>query len=245
LKNNNYVFVAFSGEELGLYGSKYFTDHPSVSLTPVNYMINMDMVGRLNDSTRGLSIGGFGTSPAWNRFIKTDDKYFKIKLDSSGTGPSDHTSFYIKDIPVLFFFTGTHMDYHKPGDDPDKINYAGEAKVIRYIYNVVKNADNSGKLAFSKTKEAPAMAKSSFKVTLGLMLDYTYSGHGVHVDAVSANRPAEKAGIKAGDVLIQLGEHKFSDVQEYMGALNRFNKGDATKVKLLRGKDEIILDIVF
>ena len=244
MKKNNYLLLAFSGEELGLFGSKYFTDHPAVKLNTVDYMINMDMVGRLNDSTRGLAIGGYGTSPAWSQLVDTTNKYFKVKLDSSGTGPSDHTSFYRKDIPVLFFFTGTHSDYHKPTDDADKINYNGELQVIKYIYNLIRSANDKEKLAFTKTRETTT-GKNTFKVSLGIMPDYTFSGNGVHVDGVSAGRPAEKAGIKTGDILIQLGEYKFSDVETYMGALNKFNKGDATKVKLMRGKNEMTLDIVF
>lgn len=245
MKKNNYLFAAFSGEELGLFGSKYFTDHPTIDLGTVNYMINMDMVGRLNDSTHGLAIGGYGTSPAWNQLIDTSHKYFKVKLDSSGTGPSDHTSFYRKNIPVLFFFTGTHSDYHKPSDDADKINYNGELQVIKYIYHIIKSANDRDRLAFTKTREAAATGKSSFKVSLGIMPDYTFSGNGVHVDGVSAGKAAEKAGIKTGDVLFQLGDYKFSDVETYMKALNQFNKGDATKVKLMRGKNELVLDIVF
>jgi len=244
MKKNNYMLLAFSGEELGLFGSKYFTEHPSVDLSTVDYMINMDMVGRLNDSTHGLAIGGYGTSPAWNQLIDTTGKYFKIKLDSSGTGPSDHTSFYRKDIPVLFFFTGTHSDYHKPSDDADKINYTGELQVIKYIYNIIKAANNKDKLAFTKTRET-AGGKNTFKVSLGIMPDYTFSGNGVHVDGVSAGKAAEKAGIKTGDVLFQLGDYKFSDVQTYMNALNKFNKGDSTRVKLMRGKTEIVLDVTF
>lgn len=244
MKKSNYLFVAFSGEELGLFGSKYFTDHPAINLTTVNYMINMDMVGRLNDSTHGLNIGGYGTSPSWARMIDTTNKYFKIKFDSSGTGPSDHTSFYRKDIPVLFFFTGTHMDYHKPSDDADKINYTGELQVIKLIYDIVKSSDKMDRFTFAKTRDA-ASGKNTFKVSLGIMPDYTFTGNGVHVDGVSAGRPAEKAGIKTGDILFQLGDYKFSDVQTYMDALNKFNKGDATKVRLMRGKNEMTFDIVF
>lgn len=243
-KQFNYLLVAFSGEELGLYGSKYFADHSPVDLKSVNYMVNMDMVGRLNDSTRGLTVGGYGTSPLWGELIKTDDPYFKIKIDSAGSGPSDHTSFYKKDIPVLFFFTGTHSDYHKPSDDADKINIAGEIAIINYIKNIITATAGKDKLAFTKTREA-SMGKSTFKVSLGIMPDYTFSGDGVLVDGVSENRPAQKAGIKTGDVLIQLGDHPFNDVQTYMGALNKFNKGDTTIVKLKRGKEEISLQITF
>ncbi|MEJ7625662.1 MAG: M20/M25/M40 family metallo-hydrolase [Ferruginibacter sp.] len=245
LKNNNYLFIAFSGEELGLYGSKFFVENIPSQVTNINYMINMDMIGRLNDSTRGLSVGGYGTSPLWNSLVTSNDPYLKIKLDSSGSGPSDHTSFYRKDIPVLFFFTGTHQDYHKPSDDADKINYAGEAQVIRYIYNIIELSDTKGKLSFTKTREAASMGKSSFKVSMGIMPDYTFSGNGVFVDGVTDGRAAQKAGIKRGDVILQLGEHKFSDVQTYMGALNKFNKGETTKVKVLRGKEELMFDIVF
>jgi aminopeptidase YwaD len=243
-KKYNYLFVSFSGEELGLFGSKYFTDNAGLDLKTVNYMINMDMVGRLNDSTHGITIGGYGTSPTWGKLIKKEDTYFKINIDSSGSGPSDHTSFYKKDIPVLFFFTGSHKDYHKPTDDADKINYAGELQIIKYIQNIIAQTNSMDKLAFAKTREV-SMGKSSFKVSLGVMPDYTFSGTGVLVDGVSENRPAQKAGIKVGDVLIQLGEHKFTDVQSYMGALNKFNKGETTNVKVKRGNEELNFQITF
>ena len=207
-------------------------------------MINMDMVGRLNDSTHGLTIGGYGTSPVWGQLLNEKDKYFTIKFDSSGSGPSDHTSFYRKDIPVLFFFTGVHGDYHKPGDDAEKINFAGELQVVKLVYNIVEAADKKGKLAFTKTREAAATGKNTFKVSLGIMPDYTYSGSGVRVDGVSEGKLAQKIGIKAGDVVIQLGDIKFTDVQSYMGALGKFNKGDATKVKVKRGNEELTFDIV-
>jgi aminopeptidase YwaD len=245
LKNNNYLIVSFSGEELGLFGSKYFTEHMPANTSATNYMINMDMLGRLNDSTHGLTIGGYGTSPLWGQLLTEKDKFFTIKFDSSGSGPSDHTSFYRKDIPVLFFFTGVHGDYHKPTDDADKINYNGELQVVKYIYNVIDGTNKKGKLAFIKTRETQQMGKSSFKVTLGIMPDYTYSGSGVRVDGISEGKIAQKVGIKAGDIVTQLGDIKFTDVQSYMGALGKFNKGDATKVKVKRGKEELVFDIIF
>ncbi|MBK8609414.1 MAG: M28 family peptidase [Chitinophagaceae bacterium] len=245
LKNNNYLFIAFSGEELGLYGSKYFTEHPTINLSTANYMINMDMVGRLNDSTHGLTIGGYGTSPVWGQQLPAHDKYLKINFDSSGSGPSDHTSFYRKDVPVLFFFTGAHSDYHKPSDDADKINYAGELVLIKYIYNVIEKTNDKGKLAFTKTREAQAQGRRSFSVSLGIMPDYTFSGMGVRADGVSEGKVAEKAGIKTGDVILQIGDFKIPDVQGYMQALGKFKKGDATKVTVKREDQEIVFDIVF
>ncbi len=244
LKQYNYVLVAFSGEELGLFGSKYFTENSGLDPKKINYMINMDMIGRLNDSTHGLTIGGYGTSPSWGKLIKTNDAYFKINVDSSGSGPSDHTSFYRKDIPVLFFFTGSHKDYHKAGDDAEKINYNGELRIIDYIENLIKQTNNLEKLSFTKTREV-SMGKGSFKVSMGIMPDYTFSGSGVLVEGVSENKAAQKAGVKTGDVLIQLGEHKFTDVQTYMDVLNKFNKGESTNVKLKRGKEELILPVTF
>ena len=245
LKKYNYLFIAFSGEELGLYGSKYFTEHSTINLSTANYMINLDMVGRLNDSTRGLNIGGYGTSPTWGEMLNAKDNYFAIKFDSSGTGPSDHTSFYRKDIPVLFLFTGVHSDYHKPSDDADKINYTGQLKVVNYIYDIVVATNKKEKLTFTKTREAATSAKSSFKVTLGIMPDYTFSGSGVRVDGVSDGKIAQKVGIQTGDVVEQLGDIKFTDVQGYMGALGKFKKGEASKVKVKRGNNELWFDIVF
>ena len=244
-KHNNYLFTCFSGEELGLFGSKYFTEHPTVDLSSINYMLNMDMVGRLNDSTHGLIIGGFGTSPVWGKVINAADTYFHIKIDSSGTGPSDHTSFYRKDIPVLYFFTGLHSDYHKPTDDANKINYTGELMVIKFIYKLIENLDKKDKLIFTKTKEKIMDGNTSFKVTLGIMPDYAFSGIGVRADGISEGKVAQKVGIMAGDIIIQMGEYAVSDLQSYMTTLNKFNKGDATKVKVKRGNNEVVFDIVF
>ena len=240
LDKNNYLFIAFSGEELGLFGSKYFVENPTISLSNINYMINMDMVGRLNDSSRVLTIGGYGTSPEWSSLINTKTKKspFVIKLDSSGTGPSDHTSFYRKDIPVLFFFTGLHADYHKPTDDFDKINYKGELEVVNYIYSIIEKENKAKqKLAFTKTREIQSTSFTRFSVTLGIMPDYTFSGTGVRVDGVSDGRPAQKAGLQTGDVITQLGDHNVSSLENYMEALGKFKKGDTTTVRFVRGKD--------
>lgn len=245
-KKSNYLFIAFSGEELGLFGSKYFVDHPTVSLAEVNYMINMDMVGRFNDSAKTITIGGVGTSPVWSTLLNGEKKMpFSIKVDSSGTGPSDHTSFYRKDIPVLFFFTGLHTDYHKPTDDFDKINYEGELLVVNYISRLVARTEKENKLAFQKTREQQTTTSARFTVSMGIMPDYTYSGNGVKADGVSEGKAAQKAGIKAGDVVIQLGEYPVSSVESYMQTLSKFKKGDATKVKVKRGNEELLFDIVF
>lgn len=246
-KTANYLLIAFSGEELGLFGSKYFTEHATVPLNTISYMVNMDMIGRLNDSTHGLSIGGYGTSPAWaGSFTNLSAaKPFTIKFDSSGTGPSDHSSFYRKDIPVLFFFTGTHSDYHKPSDDADKINAAGEYRILQLVYQVIQQTATDSKLAFTKTREQQMGTGTRFSVTLGIMPDYSFSGTGVRVDGVSDGRPAKKAGLLAGDVIIQLGETATPSIEEYMQALGKFKKGDKTVVKYKRAETEMSAPVEF
>ncbi|HET7116897.1 MAG TPA: M20/M25/M40 family metallo-hydrolase [Hanamia sp.] len=244
LKKNNYLFICFSGEELGLYGSKYFTENPTVPLDAVDYMINCDMVGRLNNDTHTVTIGGYGTSPEWGKILPEKTKSLNVKFDSSGIGPSDHTSFYLKNIPVLFFFTGIHSDYHKPTDDVDKINFEGEFRVIQYIENVLKETNNTSKLAFSKTKE-PQMEVAHFTVSLGFMPDYTFSGTGVRADGIIDGKIAQKIGMEAGDVIIQLGDFKVTDIYNYMTALSKFKKGDTTKLTVMRGKEEKSFDVVF
>jgi len=246
LKGNNYLFIAFSGEELGLYGSKYFVDHPTIDLARVNYMINLDMVGRLKDSTHALNVGGYGSSPMWAEACDNaqNKKFFTFHYDSSGVGPSDHTSFYRKDIPVLFFFTGLHADYHKPTDDPDKINYIGELQVVKYVYEVVEGLNKKGKLAFTKTKEMQ-MDNPHFTVTLGIMPDYTFNGNGVRADGISEGRPAQRAGLKAGDVIVQLGDYPVPSLEKYMEALSKFQKGDTTIVRYKRGNDTLQSPVQF
>ncbi|MCY7310649.1 MAG: M28 family peptidase, partial [Chitinophagaceae bacterium] len=250
------LFIAFSGEELGLFGSKYFTENPTIDLKTVNYMINMDMVGRLNDSSKVLTVGGYGTSPEWSNVVSKD--YYdpsiavkkvapslNIKIDSSGTGPSDHTSFYRKDIPVLFYFTGLHTDYHKPSDDADKINYAGEKIIIEHIVNLIESLNGKGKLTFLKTRETQTSTNARFSVSMGIMPDYTYSGTGVRADGVSEGKPAQKAGLKAGDVVIQLGDNNISSLENYMQALGKFKKGEKTKVKFKRGNETLEATVEF
>jgi hypothetical protein len=252
LKNNNYLFIAFSGEELGLFGSKYFTEHPTIDLNKVNYMINMDMVGRLNDSSHVITVGGYGTSPSWGEIYnltgrkKLYSNDLTFRFDSSGTGPSDHTSFYLKNIPVLFFFTGLHQDYHKPTDDFDKINYIGEMNVVKHILSVIETEDKQKtKLAFTKTREAQTTTSARFSVTMGIMPDYTFSGLGVRVDGVSDNRPAQKAGLKTGDVILSIGDYKTNSLEGYMQALGKFKKGDKTNVTYTRNGQTVSSTVEF
>ncbi len=237
LTNNNYLLIAFSGEEEGLLGSKWFVTHPMVDMQKVNYMLNFDMVGRL-DSNR-LVVNGVGTSSEWTPAMKRITTSMHIKTTESGIGPSDHTSFYLKNIPVLHFFSGQHHDYHKPTDDEYKINYPGMDKIFDYVMALISNLNNKGKIEFNKTKEDASEDTPRFTVTLGVMPDYTFEGEGMRIDAVTDDRPASKAGLLAGDVVVQLGDMKVADMMGYMKALSAFKKGDATKVKVKRGNEII------
>jgi len=243
LSNYNYLFINFSGEELGLLGSKNFVKDQKIDSVHVAYMINMDMVGRLNDSTHSLTLGGVGTSPAWADVVAMQGK-FKLVIDSAGIGPSDHTSFYNVGIPVLFFFTGTHSDYHKPSDDADKINYMGETEVMHYVYNVVTKMDKVNKKPAYIHTRSNANNRVNFKVTLGIMPDYAYQDGGVRVDGVSENRPAIRAGIKQGDIIIKLGPHEVKSMQSYMEALSKFAPGDKTTVTIKRDGKEMSMPII-
>jgi hypothetical protein len=243
-QSNNFLFIAFSGEELGLLGSKYFVEHPTIDLKSVRYMINLDMVGRLNDSTHALTIGGFGTSPVWSKIIAPKENGLLIKIDSSGAGPSDHTSFYRKNIPVLFFFTGVHGDYHKPSDDVDKINLSGMISITRLIQTLVLKSLSFQKIAFQTTKENTP-GKTSFKVSLGIMPDYAFDGEGVRADGISDNKPAQKGGMKAGDILIKMNDISVKNMNQYMQALAVFKKGDQITVTIIRNGKTISMPITF
>jgi hypothetical protein len=243
----NYLFIAFSGEESGLIGSKYFTEYPTMPLSKISYMMNLDMIGRLNDSTHTLTIGGYGTSPQWSGLINStmNKKIFILNVDSSGTGPSDHTSFYLKSIPVLFFFTGIHSDYHKPTDRADKINYPGELQVIKLIYAITQKVDGMNKPVFTKTRDKQFGVAPAFNVTLGIMPDYSFPGSGLRIDAISEGRPAEKAGLRTGDIITRLGNYSVISLQTYMDALSKFNRDDQTTVVFLRGNEEMKAAVQF
>jgi hypothetical protein len=187
----------------------------------------------------------YNNQGARNFYSAIENKKFTIKFDSSGTGPSDHTSFYRKDIPVLFFFTGLHTDYHKPSDDADKINYTGQLQIVKFINQLVLFNKSNEKYLFTKTREQQTSTSAKFSVSMGIMPDYTFSGNGVRVDGVSDNRPAKLAGLLAGDIVKQLGEYKTSSVEAYMQALSKFKKGDKVIVIILRSLKELEFQVNF
>ena len=240
---NNYVFVAFSGEELGLFGSKHFVSQ--LPLERINYMINMDMVGRL-PSTRALAVNGTGTSPAWDAAVDAAAASLRldVKKHESGLGPSDHSSFYLEGVPVLHLFTGQHAEYHKPADDSHLINYEGLRDIASFVVSVLDGLDDSGKLAFTKTNDAQE-SRTQFNVTLGIMPDYVSDGTGVKIDAVMDGRPAFVAGLLKGDVIVRLGDVDVKTIEDYMKALSAFEKGDVTKVVVRRDREVVEREVEF
>jgi hypothetical protein len=242
-KGNNYLFMAFSGEEMGLLGSNYFTKNSTIALDSITYMINMDMVGRLNDENT-LAIYGTGTSTRWNQIVNAVNKDFTLALSESGVGPSDHTSFYLNDIPVLHFFTGQHEDYHKPGDDAEKLNYDGMQKISDYILRITAEFDTAGKLAFRKTKNESEEVPR-FKVGLGVVPDYLFTGKGMRIDGISEEKPAQKAGLMKGDIVVKLGDSTVVDMMSYMRTLATFDNGDKTMVTVDRDGKMVEKEIEF
>tara|TARA_R110002072_G_scaffold59514_1_gene151447 strand:+ start:30229 stop:31458 length:1230 start_codon:yes stop_codon:yes gene_type:complete len=245
MKNNanNYLFIAFSGEEMGLLGSNYYVKNPTINTKKVSYMINMDMVGRLNKENT-LAVHGVGTSPIFKQTLFANQGDLNIAEHESGIGPSDHTSFYLADIPVLHFFTGQHADYHKPSDDSEKLNYEGMRKISDYILSIITDLNDQGQLAFRKTKNESEVVPD-FKVTLGVVPDYLFTGKGMRIDGVSEDRPAQKAGLKKGDVVIKVGEYDVTNMMSYMETLSKFEKGETVKVKVERDENILEVDLTF
>jgi aminopeptidase YwaD len=241
---NNYLIIAFSGEEKGLYGSNYWTKHPTLPIERLNYMINLDMVGRV-DTSNSMGVNGVGTSPAWAEVQRVKVGDFKLKTTDGGIGPSDHTSFYLQNIPAIHFFSGTHADYHKPSDDEDKVNYDGMLRTVRFIESLITSLNDDGKLAFTKTQEVNTENAPRFKVTLGVVPDYMYDGKGMRIDGLTEGKPAAKAGLQVGDVVVGIGANEVTDMMSYMKALGAFNKGDTAPVRIMRQGQPLEKQVTF
>ncbi len=243
-KANNYIFAAFSGEELGLFGSKALANSDLIKSKSVNYMLNFDMIGRLNEE-RTLVLNGTGTSPTWNSTLDEMTVDLNLSKHPSGFGPSDHTSFYLNDIPVLHLFTGQHSEYHKPSDDSELINYDGLNDVTTFVVDLVDNLDQKGKLEFTKTEDKQQETVSKFKVGLGIMPDYTFTGEGMRVDKVLSDQVGAKGGLKDKDVILKMGDHEIEDIYSYMDALGSFEKGQSIQIDVDRGGETKSLSVTF
>ena len=259
------VFITFSGEEEGLIGSNYYVNHPIRPLAQTVAMVNMDMIGRLKDDK--LIIGGIGTSSEWREMVGSTNtstiaavassggngtpsspiemRGFNLTLNEDGFGPSDHSSFYAKQVPVLFFWTGTHEDYHKPSDTADKINYQGEARVLSMVLNVVRAIDrNQQRPVYAVAKSESTGRTMGFRVSLGTIPNYADSSDGLMLDGVRDDSPAAKAGMQAGDVIVKLAGRDIHNVYDYTYALGEMKAGEEYEVELMRKGERLKLKIV-
>lgn len=235
------VFMAFGGEEEGLLGSNYYVNHPLLPLANTVAMINMDMIGRMKDGR--LIIGGVGTAKEWRDFMSSE-KTFQLTLNEDGFGPSDHSSFYSKQIPVLFFWTGTHNDYHKPSDTFDKINYDDEARILEMVARIVNRLDGADKrLTYTTAKSDPAPRTGGFRVYLGTIPNYADTNDGLLLDGVRDDSPAAKAGLKPGDRVVKIGSHDIRNVYDYTAALGEMKAGQEYVIEVVRGKEKLTLKI--
>ena len=245
------VFMAFGGEELGLLGSKHYVNNPTIDLSKVQLMVNLDMVGRM-DEENNVQLGG---SPSAKNFSSKLHPFFvnsKINIIDLGKGifsRSDHYNFYKKDIPVLFFFTGIHPDYHTATDDEDKINYDGMMEISKIVEPIIAEFANVEERLVFETMEEEEQEKmqspSKMKVTLGIMPDYAFDDKGVKADSVIDNRPGQKAGMIDGDIVIKIKDFDIVDMYKYMEALSKIESGAKTQITVLRDKEEIVLDVQF
>jgi hypothetical protein len=247
-KNNarSLLFAGFAAEEMGLLGSKYLVDNMPVEAEKVNAMINLDMVGRLKE-TRQLQIGGAGTAREFREIISghIDTLVLKPSISEEGYGPSDHSSFYGKDIPVLFFSTGAHLDYHTPYDTPDKINYDGLVSISKLVYDIsAELAGKSEKLAFMeagpKTQSNRGMRRGG--VTLGIMPDFAGNiKNGLRADFVTPGRPAALGGMEKGDIITAINGKAINNIQDYMYRLSELNTGETIQVEIIRDNEKELL----
>jgi aminopeptidase YwaD len=238
--------LSFSGEEEGLLGSKHFVDDPGINLSKVNAMINLDMVGRLNE-TNNLQISGVGTATGLKDLVytKSDTSIIKLTLSDEGYGPSDHSSFYGKNIPVLFYFTGAHMDYHTPTDTWEKINFKGMVEISDLIFNVAKElaAENS-RLQFKEAGPKAEVNRYPRRkgVTLGIMPDFAgVIKNGLRADFVTPGKPAALGGMQKGDIITFINGKTVNNIQDYMFRMGQLKHGQIISVEVMRNDKKVVL----
>ena len=228
------LFMTFNAEERGLIGSRHYVNNPFVPITNTIAMLNLDMVGR---GASGLDVGGVGTSPGFRELVKKTAEEFSLKLtmNPGGKAPSDNTSFYNKNLPVLFFYTGKHDDYHRPTDDWQKIDQPEIAQVAQMAYLIADHLANAPERPRFTKSDGNPVRRGRPRLLLGVMIDPEYGGDGVRALEVDENFPAGKAGIEKGDILLTLDGSKVSSVADIGRFLARKKKGDQVEARLERG----------
>ncbi len=242
------LFIAFSGEEAGLLGASNFAKNMTIDSSKVRMMLNMDMIGRLKHQEKGLVFMGVGTSSEFTNFFDSlNYQDVKITISNAGYAASDHTAFTTEEIPALHIFTGAHKDYHKPSDDIEMIDADGIVKVTTFMDTLITYFDTLEKpLTFTKPKSShDGKRRKKYSVTLGVIPDHVTEVQGFRIDGVMADKPAEKAGMLKGDIIMQLGEVVINDIYDYMNALSKFKKGDTVTAIIKRDDKEIELSVTF
>ena len=240
------IFAHFSGEEEGTLGSMYMVDHMPVPIDSVDAMLNFDMVGRMKDDR--LIVFGVATSPELPGIVTEANAPIGLRVaaQGDGDGPSDHASFYLKNMPVLHFFTDSHEDYHKVGDTPDKVNAAGEARVVAVAERVLRSIGNRAeRLTFTRVPTtAKAASGNGSNVYLGSIPDMSGSDiPGLRLSGVSAGSPAEIGGLRTGDVIVEFAGKPVKDLYEYSDALYGHKPGDDVEIVVLRGGQRVTLHV--
>lgn len=239
-------FAAFSGEEMGMLGSSHFVEQLNGSTDNVIAMINLDMIGRLTDDD--LTIFGTGTSNVWDEILdEIDSDLLNVNRIEDGAGSSDHAPFYNAGIPVLHYFTGTHDEYHRPADSADRMNLEGMVLVLDHVKRVVQEISEYelDQIEFTGNRTPQSGIMSGDSVIMGVLPDYSYSGLGFKIDGVRDGQPAERAGLRPGDVIIRLGEFEIIDIYSYMEALTEFESGQEVEVVVNRNGTELTLSLIF
>ena len=240
------LFVAFSGEEMGLLGSRYFARNLELELDSIAAMVNLDMIGRLEG--RELTIFGAGTSPVWERVLDSaKHDSLTIATNPSGSGASDHASFYEIGIPVLHYFSGTHENYHRYTDTADLIDYNGMKWILAHTEQVIRKLGETPieEIEFRESSEPRSSVMRSDGVTLGVIPDYTFSGTGFRIERIQADSPAERAGIEPFDIIVGINNEIIEDIYDYMNAIGSYERGDETVVKVRRSDELVELNVIF
>jgi hypothetical protein len=241
------LFMTFAGEEIGLLGSAYFANHPLIPLTNITAMFNMDMIGRLTNDR--LFVGGVGTSPTFRPWLEEFNRavHFQLDYSDSGYSASDHMSFNAKKIPVLFFFSGLHSDYHKPSDTYEKINAAGAVKVLSLVYVMTdKLASDTQHLQYTEVQQPRQPAAGSgggYGPYFGSVPDFRDDLKGVLFADVRNDSPAAKAGLKQGDLMVQFDGKPIENLYDFTYALNTKKVGDVVVVVVKRNGQELKVDV--
>jgi Iap family predicted aminopeptidase len=242
---HNIVFCAFTGEESGLLGSSHFTDDPPVPLAEIEFMLNFDMVGRLRDNR--LMIMGTGTSESFPALVagvnrRAGRDSFALRTSSDGYGPSDHSSFYKRQIPVLFLFTGAHADYHKPSDTAGKIHARGIERIANYAAQVVQALDEQPRPPYRKAEADSSVGRiaggGGYGAYLGTIPDYMQTEGGVLLSGVRSGGPAAQAGLLGGDVIVRFDGVRVDNIYDYTYALRSRKPGQQVRVTVKRGGSE-------